>query len=321
MGKVRQNPYLVALFSAIVVLVLFRLGSRDVLLAAINAAIASALFFHLSLHVLPTPLLLTTTGVLAVMLYADHFKWLTDLFAASIFLGLYYNRLARRLPREDDFLYVPLFYGLFFFSILLVFSSLIHHLNPIVEMRGFLEKTWEGVKRYLQEAGAFSGLAAAERGEMENRMRHRLFFYFTGSALGAYQVILFFLGRYVRRRAAERIGTVPAPFALLHIRDSYVFILILAILAEIIGTYKDEQMFLYVSRTIFVLAGTTYFLAGISLVAFLLRLRKGAQGKRGWLTFLPFAALLIFLFYPRICAVVGLLDVWFDFRSKLSIPA
>jgi hypothetical protein len=317
----RQNPYLLAGLSAVVALALFRLGAEDVLLAVVNAALIVGVFFHLALKAPPAVRLLAAVLVIVAMLFVDHFGWLTVLFAASLFLGLYYYRLARTLQREDDFLYAPLLYGLFFFSVLLLISYMMHRQNPIEAMRGFFETSWREVKQYLQDVGAFSKLSPAERSTEETLLRNRLFYYFTGSALALYQVIVFFLCRFVRRRGAALIGREPAPFAFLRIREQYLFILILAIVVEIIGSYKDEASLLYISRTIFVFTGTTYFLAGLSLVAFLFLWRKKRQGQLGLLIFLPYGALALFLFYPRICAVVGLLDVWFDFRAKLPIPA
>jgi uncharacterized protein YybS (DUF2232 family) len=188
--------------------------------------------------------------------------------------------------------------------------------SPLGALQALMTETVNAVEGVLKE-----GLQSSESGGQQQLLdnwaqyKNSLPYYLVGGALTLWAVVTYGILRTLRRRLGGAHVPVP-PFLFLRIKERYLFILIFGIVLEILGHLGSQSGFFYISRTIILFAGITYFLVGLSLIAYVFLAK---QMKSPFSFVLKFVLLLAILFQPYICAILGLLDVWFDFR-KLSKP-
>jgi hypothetical protein len=134
-------------------------------------------------------------------------------------------------------------------------------------------------------------------------------YYYIGGQIISFTFMMNFVMRLQRMR-----GEPVLPLIFFKIKEPYVFLLIFAMGAEIFRYLLERKELLYISRPLFVFIGTTYFLAGLAVVGFMI-ISSRARPKTLLSRWLVIFLVMILLMKPIVGAAIGLLDIWFDFRK------
>jgi hypothetical protein len=135
--------------------------------------------------------------------------------------------------------------------------------------------------------------------------------------LAGWLLMLWALGQFVRRRIGRAL-----PFGntllIFRIRPGYTFLLILALIFEILSVWFEQERLKLVSYPLFTICAAGFWLVYVGIVLFLLALGRAiAPGTSRW--GLRLAALVALALSFHVGPLVGLADVWFDFRKMRRI--
>ncbi len=244
----------------------------------------------------------------------DRFGWASIVFAPSLALGCLWLRLPERKMESDDRLYIPPLAAALGVGILLLLREVLtgssENLIVLTGLSGVLE--WV---RNTANAGAeqLTGDARIQYlTTMETFRRSFPYYYFGGIIVGYSLLTNLTLQLQSRERQPAR------PFFLFKIKERYIFLLIFAMGLEIFRYIYKPHNLIYISHSFLVFLGITYFIAGLAVLGFLLLMRRVRSSS-----FLSRWLILVLLFFiiikPIICAAIGLLDIWFDFRRLKSL--
>lgn len=301
----------------LIIIGLVYIAARDPLLAILNSAFTVALVFNMAIKTTGTAPMAVSICLGIALIIANKVSWLSLLFLAAIMTGMLYSVLLQRRVHEDDYLYVGT--GIFFacFFLLIGLRYAMYGQNPLAALQELMTATLNNFEEAMKE-GIQAGKSAAQQQFLENwpKYRNSLPYYLVGGALSLWMVVTYGVTRVIRSRLAGAPVSVQ-PFPFLRIKERYLFVLIFGIALEILGRVENQEALFYISSTIFLLVGITYFLVGLSLIGYLFLVK---QTKSPFSIILKAVFLFVIVFQPYICALLGLLDVWFDFR-KLSKPA
>ena len=120
------------------------------------------------------------------------------------------------------------------------------------------------------------------------------------------------------RRRAGRIHNVVGSFLMFHIRAEYTFLLIAALFLEILTAWLGREGLRMVSYPLFAVCTVAFLIAYLGVVLLLLvrgRMLSPKSPSFGFTVLIVLA--LVFAIY--IGPVIGLMDVWFDFRKTKLI--
>ena len=135
--------------------------------------------------------------------------------------------------------------------------------------------------------------------------------------VGFWVLLLWMLNRFARRRL-ERIRPLAGSLILFRIRPGYTFILIAALVAEILSVRFGREGLESLAFPLFAICGAGFLVVHFAVLFFLVALRRArTQGARPWLSALLLAGGALMVFY--IGPVIGLADVWIDFRKVRAI--
>lgn len=313
----RQNSILL-ITTPLIIIGLVYIAAHDPLLAVLNSAFTVALVFNMLMKTAGTaPIAVSICTGIALIVFSK-VSWLSLLFLAAIMTGMLYPLLVQRRVREDDYMYVGTGIFLAYFFILIGLRYATYGQSPLDALQALMAQILNNIEEVLKE-GLQSGTPGGQQQLFENwpQYKNSLPYYLVGSALSLWMLVTYGVTRMIRRHLKGADSPVP-PFPFFRIKEQYLFVLIFGIVMEILGRLQNHESFFYISRAIFLFAGITYFLVGLSLIAYLF-LVKQTQAKSPFSPILKLVLLLVIVFQPYICAILGLLDVWFDFR-KLSKP-
>lgn len=134
--------------------------------------------------------------------------------------------------------------------------------------------------------------------------------------LALWMVVLWFFNRFARRRSGRMAGYYNS-LVLFRIRPAYTFLLIGALIFEILSVWLGQDKLLTVAYPLFAAAGVGFFMVYFGIVLFLLALAQAsAEGPSVGLRLAVIFAPLLIVFGP----LIGMADVWFDFRKIRSLP-
>jgi len=246
-------------------------------------------------------------GVLILLL--NRFGWTSLVLLPSLLVGSVWLRLIRRRLELDDHLYLPSLMIAAGIGILFFIRRTIPGLQEdFFQLCGLSDVMKILHQIMLEGAGQLVGDVREEYLAMAKTVQAQFPYYYVGAEVMAFTLVMNLILR-VQRQAGEP----SQPFLFLKIKEKYVFLLIFALGIEILRYFFDHKEFLYLSRSIFVLLGVTYFFAGLAVLGFLIltkRLRMDSFLSRWFVIML----LVLIIIKPIICMAIGLLDIWFDFR-------
>lgn len=313
MNSTRQHS--IILFIIPLVVIFLAVGVvRDIEISFLFAALCSTLILFMLTHT-TTPLKWAAVIATAfIILIIDHFRITSVIVIPAVVLPAVLFTPALRRSGEDDYYYVS--FGLFLGLVLLLFvlSSLVHGNSPGDRVRTIFSdinaKTQEKIDLIYPDAAGFSE-------EEFTEIMRLLEYLIVGSFFVVYLMIFYFAGRSIRKKASMYFHP-PAPFILLRVREKYVFVLIFSIALEIIGRITHIHHLFYISRSTLLVIGAYYFVVGISLVVYLLILPPTPERKSLPMIFKVGLVVLVVL-SPHVCAFLGILDMWFNFRRLPDI--
>jgi len=240
----------------------------------------------------------------------DHFNWVSIVFLPSLVVGCVWLRLPQKKLGSDDRIYLPAL--AFTCGTLILFglrSLLLRTTGDISSLTGFATvSTW--MAQTLEEgASQLQGETRKDFLAMVANLKEVFPYYYIGG-----EIILFtFIMNLVMR--LQRTQSEPVrPLILFKIKEHYVFLLIFAMGAEIFRYLLERKELLYISRPLFVFLGTTYFLAGLAVVGFMI-ISSRTRTKTFLSRWLVIFLVVILLMKPIVGTAIGLLDIWFDFRK------
>jgi hypothetical protein len=246
-------------------------------------------------------------GVL--ILFMNRFGWTTVVLLPSLMIGSVWLRLGRKRLELDDHLYLPLLMIALGIGILLFFRRQILGYREAFSLLCGLTDVLTSLHQILLDgAEQLTGEMREEYLALVENIQAQFPYYYIGAQIMAFTLVMNFILR-VQRQSGDQWQ----PVLFLKIKEKYVFLLICGLGIEIVRYLFDQKQFLYVSRSIFVVLGATYFLAGLAVLGFLIltkRLRTDSFFSRWFVLMLLF----LIIIKPVICMAIGLLDIWFDFR-------
>ncbi len=314
----RQNSMLL-ITTPLIIIGLVYIAAHDPLLAVLNSAFTVALVFNMLMKTAGTaPMTISICTGIALVIFSKA-SWLSLLFLAAIMTGMLYPVLIQRRAREDDYMYIGTGIFLACFALLIGLRYATYGQGPLAALQTLMAEILSNIEEVLKE-GLQSGTSEGQQQLFENwpQYKNSLPYYLVGSALSLWMLVTYGVTRMIRRRLKGANSPVP-PFPFFRIKEQYLFVLIFGIVMEILARLQNQEALFYISRAIFLFAGITYFLVGLSLIAYLF-LVKHTQTKSPLSFVMKVVFLFVIVFQPYICAILGLLDVWFDFR-KLTKPA
>jgi len=245
----------------------------------------------------------------AIVLF-DRFNWVSLVFLPSLVIGCAWLRLPQKKLGSDDRIYLP---ALSFACVTLILcglrSLLLRTAGDISSLTGFATvSTW--MAQTLEDgASQLSGETQKDFLALVANLKEVFPYYYIGGQIISFTFMMNFVMRLQRMRSEP-----VRPLIFFKIKEPYVFLLIFAMGAEIFRYLLERKELLYISRPLFVFLGTTYFLAGLAVVGFMIissRARPKTLLSRWFVIFL----VMILLMKPIVGAAIGLLDIWFDFRK------
>jgi hypothetical protein len=314
---VQRQDHILLVTTPLIIIGLAYIATHDPVLAILVSAFTVALVFNMVAKTMGAAPMVVSIATGAALIIANKASWLSLLLLAAIMAGMLYPILLQRRAHEDDYLYAGT--GIFLICLALL-SALRYATNgqsPFIALHALMTDMLDHIEQVLKESAA-SGTSPGQQQLLEHWPQYRssLLYYLPGTALALWMVVTYSVIRMVRRRMKGASVNVPV-FSFMRIKERYLFILIFGIVMEIVGRLENQEVLLYVSRTILLVTGVTYFLVGLSLVTYLFLIKQTASLLA---MVLKVAFLIVIIFQPYLLALLGLLDVWFDFR-KLSKPA
>jgi len=240
----------------------------------------------------------------------DHFNWVSIVFLPSLVVGCVWLRLPQKKLGSDDRIYLPAL--AFTCGTLILFglrSLLLRTTGDISSLTGFATvSTW--MAQTLEEgASQLQGETRKDFLAMVANLKEVFPYYYIGGEIISFTFIMNLVMR-LQRTQSEPVR----PLILFKIKEHYVFLLIFAMGAEIFRYLLERKELLYISRPLFVFLGTTYFLAGLAVVGFMI-ISSRTRTKTFLSRWLVIFLVVILLMKPIVGTAIGLLDIWFDFRK------
>ena len=243
------------------------------------------------------------------LLVKDRFGWTSLVLVPSLMMGSLWLRMSRKRLEWDDHWYLPgLMMALAMGILFVIRREILGSREDLFLLSGLSDVLSVLNEVMRQGVDQLAGNVRQDYLSMVEDFQAKFPYYYMGI-----QITALTLSMNLVLRFALQPGGARQSLFLFKIKEKYVFLLIFSLGIEIVRYLFDLKEFLYVSRSIFVLLGVTYFIAGLAVLGFLMQTRRWRTD-----TFLSrwiFIMIVLFiLIKPVICMAIGLLDIWFDFR-------
>lgn len=134
---------------------------------------------------------------------------------------------------------------------------------------------------------------------------------------GLWIMVLWMMNRLARRRAL-RFDHLNNSLLLFRVRHGYVFLLIAALIFEILATWSGRESYRVIAYPLFAICAAAFLMVHMGIVAFMVAVRR-AQTQTAPSVELTLLILVALAFSIYIGPIIGLLDVWFDFRKLKTL--
>jgi hypothetical protein len=135
--------------------------------------------------------------------------------------------------------------------------------------------------------------------------------------MGLWVLVLWIMNRLARRRAGK-FDYLFSSLLLFRVRSGYIFLLIAALIFEILSTWSERESLRALAYPLFAICAAAFLMVHVGIVAFMMAARRLESQTAPS----PVAAVL-FLFALALSLyigpIIGLLDVWFDFRKLKAL--
>lgn len=223
------------------------------------------------------------------------------LLAASALAGAVGAKMAARDANEDDFFFIPFLIVIGVLALTVTLGAGGGWTKMLSRTAGYLGEFRDNWKKVMESSGT----------EVPD-WALKLPFFLT------FHIILWGLGLWLAGRLARRItghlGGLKSSLIMFRIQHRYIFLLILGLILEIFSSLAPYDTYAYLAWPILGLVGLAGFLDGLGILLFLAAIRRmaGRVQEAFWLTVL---GMITALMLSHLMALIGLADVWFDFRK------
>ena len=243
-------------------------------------------------------------------LYIIGFSWIWLVLLSSVITTHILLQTPRLSDADDKILYNYLILFVAIFVVGAYIHGVVNKTSPLREASALIQFHVESFDAAIElSADSLNPAQGKELIQQWQKIRVYIPYYFYGTVFTIYLLIVFFTMRGI----SYGIKGMNIPSLMnMRTREPYVFILILALVGEIIGRVYKLQTALIISRSTLVVIGAFYFFIGFAIGLALLERKK----SRSMISVvIPFLILLAILLNPLIGAIIGVLDIWFDFRK------
>lgn len=235
------------------------------------------------------------------------------LVAAGV-AGLVGAQLTRRRAEEDEFFFLPLGAAALTLGLLVAAGAGGGPAAVGAKFAAFCQVLQQGVQEQVRTNPAY----ASSQAEIQLILSH-----FKGWCLSLQAIVwalALWLGGRQARRLLGRLHTPRSSFLLFRIQQRFIFVLILALVLEIFSILTQRGALSYAAWPLFGVMAVGCFFAGLGVVLFQLMVRRLLGRPRGLLGPMALVVALALAFW-QLVALLGLLDVWFDFRRLSRLRA
>ncbi len=286
------------------------LSQNDIWLAVAASCLTTVTYWMAFLRLNPRGIGLELIIILVATYYwltKDAVLWMT----ASALAGGVGAWLTNQRANEDDFLFLPAGAALISFAILLWLGMGGQLEEPIGRAQELIESWRAEVELEFERASKESTDAYLVR-EYWELIGPVFPQWSVGVVIGAWTVALWFSGRMIR----ALLGRMNYPFGrfiFFRIHHRYVFLLIASLILVILGFKFQRGACWTIAAPIFVVLYLATYFAGLAVILFhgTLWRKQGRRVGSLWCKVIGVGVLIVF---PYAGALIGLADVWFDFR-------
>lgn len=219
--------------------------------------------------------------------------------------------------REDHHFFIPPLAALGFFALIFTIADGSDGGNALIFLTSGIDALAAAMEEALRQPENREMLEEIGSGESVAAVAHHL-------ALLSLCVVLFFwmlflwLATQVVRHRTGRSLRLRETLLLFRIRSAYTFLLIGALVLEILSVWLEQERLRLASYPLFSICAAGFWLVYLGILLFLLALgRVAARNRPQWgLRLLALAALALSIY---VGPFIGLADVWFDFRKMRQI--
>lgn len=131
--------------------------------------------------------------------------------------------------------------------------------------------------------------------------------------IGFWGLGLWLAGRLARRLTGRLWGR-QGSIMFFRIRHPYIFLLILGLILEILSSLYAWEQLSYVAWPVLIWFAIACFVEGLGVLLFMVAIRRAAGFRRSAMV-LGVAGFFLLFLRPPLGVLIGLADVWFDFRK------
>lgn len=299
--RLRGMVVLVALPGAAAICLQASLLSPD---AKILGAAVAMMAFWIGFYRLPTYVVSLVLG-LCILISLRNFPQLSvAILAASALAGAVGARLTRAEAEEDDFFFIPLLTAVTVMAVLItmgVGGGWVNVAGRVMRaMQRWVADMTTGLKAFYGEG--------VEIPDYMSNIKVQL------TGLIIFGALAQWLAGRLARRLLGRLRGLHVSLIMFRIQVRYTFLLILGLILAIFSSLGTSDTFAYLAWPVLGVVALAGFLDGLGIVLFLAALRRmaGRAQEAFWLTLLGTATALLF---GQFTALVGLADIWMDFRK------
>lgn len=228
--------------------------------------------------------------------------------------------LDRQAP-EDNFFFIPLAVSALAFWVLIGLADALKWAPTLDLGHQLLEGLrlqWEAEIQRIASSGANDSTAnplvnADQMQDSWKIVRDHFGPFIVTATVGFWALAMWAASRLARQLIGRLDGRRTA-IMLFRIRTPYIFLLILGLILEILSSLYAWGALVYVAWPLFAWFAMGCFFEGLGVLLFMVALRR-ASGRRRSAMVMGVAGLVLLLLRPLIGLLVGLADIWFDFRK------
>lgn len=214
---------------------------------------------------------------------------------------------------EDDQFFLPALTGAVMTFVLFTLGQVGGWADSLTIIAGYIESYRESfdVLLALPENAEFR--QAVTSSESWDRIHPRIGLVAVSALIGLWVLVLWLFNRFARRRMG-RLGEIKSSLLLFRVRPMYTFVLIVALVLEILSLWLERRGLSSVSYPLIAASAAAFLVVHLGVAAFWAALWRASSERRATVgpIVLIVLALAISLY---VGPIIGLADVWFDFRK------
>lgn len=311
--RVPMHVFLLYIMLAAAAALCLQLTTLDPFTAIFGSAVALGAFW-VGFGMLQPVGVASLLGICIILGAAGHHPSLSvALLAATGAAAAVGAHLSRRELEEDNYFFLPLLTVAGLMALLVTLGAG-NGWNVVLRHAGLMiiEKSQQNEK-FLRMWLDVDNNPQALSQEALDSLLHPSGPFIMASLAVFWALIMWATGRLARRRLGRMRGLRTSLF-MFRIEQRYIFLLILGLVLEIFSSLGMRETFAYLAWPILGVVALAGFLEGLGIVLFLAMIRRMA-GQAQLAFWISALGVVVAVLDWRLITLVGLADVWFDFRK------